>query len=166
MTDASVYDDDILEWSEQQAAVLRDLARTRRDLPNELDLENVAEEIECVGRSEFVAVQSLVRQILIHLIKAVSVPDATALLHWRKEVAALHRDILDHLSPSMRTRINIARLWSQAIKQAELDLAAHGQALAQQLPAQCPLNAEYILDSNFDFVRAVEALHDRMAASD
>src|SRR6266705_578176 len=54
--DNSTYDADILAWSEQQAAVLRDLARSRHDLPNELDLENVAEEIECVGRSEFDAV--------------------------------------------------------------------------------------------------------------
>lgn len=47
----SLYDEDILAWSEQQAALLRDLAR-HRDLPNALDLENVAEEIESVGRDE------------------------------------------------------------------------------------------------------------------
>jgi hypothetical protein len=29
-------DDDILLWSEQQAATIRELGRTRRDLPNEL----------------------------------------------------------------------------------------------------------------------------------
>ena len=40
----SLYDDDIYAWTQQQAEVLRRLAETRRDLPNELDLENVAEE--------------------------------------------------------------------------------------------------------------------------
>ena len=52
MGDRSLYDEDILVWSEQQAAALRSLA-SRRDLPNELDLANVIEEIEDVGRSEF-----------------------------------------------------------------------------------------------------------------
>jgi Domain of unknown function DUF29 len=46
------YDDDFLAWSEQQAAALRGLAG-RRGLPNELDLEHVAEEIEDLGRAEF-----------------------------------------------------------------------------------------------------------------
>jgi hypothetical protein len=53
MSRTGLYDEDILLWSEQQADVIRRLARTRRDLPNELDVENVAEEIESVGRSEF-----------------------------------------------------------------------------------------------------------------
>ena len=57
MGDRSLYDEDILVWSEQQAAALRSLA-SRRDLPNELDLANVIEEIEDVGRSEFHTVES------------------------------------------------------------------------------------------------------------
>ena len=65
---SATYDADILEWSEEQASALRSLARSRPDLSNELDWENVAEEIECVGRSEFAAVRSYIRQIIIHLI--------------------------------------------------------------------------------------------------
>ena len=57
MGDSSVYDEDILIWSERQAAALRSLA-SRRDLPNELDLANVIEEIEDVGKSEFHTVES------------------------------------------------------------------------------------------------------------
>jgi Domain of unknown function DUF29 len=48
-------DDDILLWSEQQAAAIRKLGTSRRDLPNEFDIENVADEIESVGRSELAA---------------------------------------------------------------------------------------------------------------
>src|SRR3954451_2367294 len=35
----NLYDDDIYAWAREQAEVLRRLAETRRDLPNELDLE-------------------------------------------------------------------------------------------------------------------------------
>jgi hypothetical protein len=79
MSSATTYDSDILEWSEEQAAALRNLARARPDLTNQLDWDNIAEEIECVGRSEFAAVQSFVRRVLVHLIKAVSVPDAASI---------------------------------------------------------------------------------------
>ena len=44
------YDDDILAWSERQAEALR------RRSANELDWDNIAEEIESVGRNEFHAV--------------------------------------------------------------------------------------------------------------
>ena len=57
MGDRTLYDEDILVWSEQQAAALRSLA-SRHDLPNELDLANVIEEIEDVGRSELHTVES------------------------------------------------------------------------------------------------------------
>src|SRR5215207_8911205 len=84
------YDEDFLAWSEQQAAVLRGLARSRRSLPNELDLERLAEEIEDAGRSELNAAKSYIRQILAHLIKTASEPATGLASHWRKEIVAFH----------------------------------------------------------------------------
>jgi hypothetical protein len=43
------YERDFYAWSQHQAEALRRLAHTRRDLPNELDLEHVAEEVEDMG---------------------------------------------------------------------------------------------------------------------
>jgi Domain of unknown function DUF29 len=161
MNRSAVYEDDILEWSEQQAAALRHLARTRPDMSNEIDWENVAEEIECVGRSEFAAVLSYIRQILTHLIKAVSVSEGGPLLHWRSEVVAFHRDLLDRISPLMHPRIDMSRLWRQALRQAEADLAVHGQTVAA-LPKDCPLQLVEIADPQFDFIAAVDRLRRRL----
>ena len=83
MGDRSLYDEDILVWSEQQAAALRSLA-SRRDLPNELDLANVIEEIEDVGRSDLHAATSHVRLILGHLAKGWADPRSRALRHWAR----------------------------------------------------------------------------------
>lgn len=68
MDQPSLYDDDIVSWTEQQAAASRALAR-RPDLSKMLDWENVAEEIESVGRSQVQAVDSLLVQTLAHLLK-------------------------------------------------------------------------------------------------
>ena len=50
MDQPSLYDDDTVTWADQQVAALRSLA-TRPELSNVLDWDNVAEEIEGVGRS-------------------------------------------------------------------------------------------------------------------
>jgi hypothetical protein len=166
MDNSSTYDTDILVWSEQQASALRDLALSRRDLPNELDLEHVAEEIECVGRSELFAVQSLIRQILIHIIKAVSVPEADAARHWRSEVVGFHDDLLGRVTPSMIGRIDIAALWRRARKRAEADLAEHDQVVAASLPRDCPIDLQAVVDPEFKVAQAIEQVQAAMRSID
>ena len=82
----SLYDDDVYAWAKQQADALRRLDRTGRDLPNELDLENVAEEIEDVGKSELSKVESYIQLALVRLLKAASVSQARAYRKWMIEV--------------------------------------------------------------------------------
>lgn len=158
MAHSTDYDVDILEWSERQASALRELGRRRPELSNELDWEHVAEEIEDVGRSEFNTVQSLLRQILVHLIKALSAPHSEATLHWQGEVLGFHADMLDRLSPSMGSRIDLEKLWRRAINQAEAELAVHAQEVEPALRSGCPLELDDLLDPNFDFLPTVERM--------
>src|ERR671931_2128397 len=97
---STLYDDDILLWSEQQAAAIRRLGRNAREIPNELDIENVAEEIESVGRSELAAVESYLELMFVHLIRPVVEPDSTSIRHWRSEIAAFHSNARRRYSPS------------------------------------------------------------------
>ncbi len=62
---SDLYDDDILLWSEQQAALLRRLAHGER-VNDQLDWGNLVEEIESVGRNELRAVESHLIQALLH----------------------------------------------------------------------------------------------------
>ena len=162
MAHSADYETDIVEWSEQQSSALRDLARTRSDLSNIINWKNVAEEIKSVGRSEFNAVRSFVRQILLDLIKALSVPDSQSMSHWRREARAFHARLLDHLSPSMVSRIDIANLWLRARKEAEVDLSDHGHLVLPALPRECPLTVAEIVDPSFDFLRALETIRMRI----
>jgi hypothetical protein len=120
----SLYDEDILAWSEQQAAALRRLASDPGRLPNELDLEHVIEEIEDVGQSQRNAVESYARQIYVHLIKLASQPDAPAAKHWRAEIVAFHNDLTSRVTPSMRNRLDLDVAWRRALREAQARLEA------------------------------------------
>ena len=76
MDQAALYDEDIYAWSQHQARVLRALyqAGTGARLPNDLDLEHIAEEIEDLGNEQRFQVESNLGQALAHLIKVVALP--------------------------------------------------------------------------------------------
>lgn len=152
MDRGSLYDDDIFAWSEQQAATLRRLIEARRDLPNELDLEHVAEEIEDVGKSERNAAESSLRLILVHLIKLVAVPQAPARKHWRGEIVTFHIDLLSKLTPAMGSRIDLDRVWRLAKRQARAKLDEE-DALDETAPiwtvARCPLDLDAFARDEF-----------------
>jgi hypothetical protein len=133
MGNSALYDDDILLWSEQQAAAIRQLGRTHR-VPNDIDIENVAEEIESAGRSELAAVKSYIRLIFVHLMKLSMQMNTESAAHWRGEIVAFHSDMLGRYTPSMRHRIDIAQLWRSAREQM-LELCEGEQ---RRLPRICP----------------------------
>jgi hypothetical protein len=126
MGDTTLYDKDVYAWSEQQAVALRRLA-VRRDLPNDLDLTHIAEEIEDVGASQLRAVRSLIRLVLAHVIKCWADPDAPSVRHWWLEIGNWTDDLADDLTPAMRPKIDMTTLWRRAIRQADRELLEHGR---------------------------------------
>jgi hypothetical protein len=150
MTNTTLYDDDILLWSEQQAAAIRRLAQSR-NLPNELDVENVAEEIESVGRSELAAVKSCILLIFVHFIKLAADSNATAARHWRSEIVGFHTNMMNRYAASMRQRIDIDALWRSARQQ--LLLAYEGepqQGHVAALPGQSPFSVDDLVTEEID----------------
>lgn len=161
MGGSTLYDDDILLWSEQQAAAIRRLREGARGLPNELDIDNVAEEIESVGRSELAAVESYIELILVHLIKLAATPDGEPVRHWRGEVVAFHNGLRRRFAPSMRGRIDMATLWADARAQVEIGGDAPERLLLTRLPEACPVTLEDLLVSRV----AVDSLEQRLHES-
>lgn len=144
MDDPFLYRSDIYAWARHQATVLRGLAG-RRDLPNDFDLEHVAEEIEDVGNAQLSSVESYIRLIFVHLIKIVSVPDAPPVAHWKEEIGNFYIALTSRLTPSMTQLIDLQRVWERAIEQATLNLAAHDHINAWWVPADCPYSLEELL---------------------
>ncbi len=139
------YDDDFYAWTQYQAEVLRSM-RTR---DNRFDRENVAEEIEDLGKSERDAVRSQVRRILDHFLKLAYSPAGDPRYGWMGSIAEARAQLDDKLSAmTLRQDIetSLPRLYRSARKQAELSLREFKEAdAAVSLPAECPYTADQIL---------------------
>ena len=64
---AELYDVDFFRWTQEQAALLRQVPGERINLP--IDWSHAADEIEDMGRSDLRAVNSRIGVILEHLVK-------------------------------------------------------------------------------------------------
>ncbi|MEQ7153951.1 DUF29 domain-containing protein [Brevundimonas aurifodinae] len=95
----SLYETDFVAWTEAQAEALR------RVRPLGLDWSLVAEEIEDLGKSDQRACESLLEQIVLHLLKIELGVDRASERHWRGEVRAFRRSLSRRLSPTIEGRI-------------------------------------------------------------
>ena len=137
----SDYDQDFYAWTLAQAGALR-----AKDW-QALDLGNLAEEIESLGKSDRRAVQSHLKVLLQHLLKSAyqSPPHAS----WRASIREARRQIgliLDD-SPSLRRQMPGFVAWAyphacqDASDETELPLAT--------FPQTCPWSLDQLQDDNF-----------------
>ena len=104
-----LYEEDVLLWSEQQAALLRRLAAGER-VNEQIDWENVIDEVESAGSEQLHAVESLLVQALTHMLKAEAWPLARADVgHWHAEARRFRGDAAARFVPSMRQRIGYGK---------------------------------------------------------
>ena len=127
MSEASdLYDRDFVLWTEEQAALLRSAEGS--DLL--LDWDNLADEIESLGRSQRTELKSQIRRILRHLFKLVASPAAEP-GGWHATIRDARVEIEDVLedSPSLRREIAdiVAKQGHSAAKLAAADLERHGE---------------------------------------
>jgi Domain of unknown function DUF29 len=137
-----LYDHDILAWSRHQADLLRRMARGER--VNDVDWQHVVEEIEDVGVSELNAVRSHLRLMLVHLLKVVGWPNSPSVGHWRSEIVGFQNDAAQRFAPSMRRRIDLARLYGDASRQ--LEDVAYDDVAPLAWPADCPVTLKQLLN--------------------
>jgi hypothetical protein len=140
-TTEPLYDADILLWSEQQAELLRRVARGER-INDQVDWPNIIEEVESVGREQLHAVESLLVQALVHMLKAGAWPQSREVAHWRAEAIRFRGDAAQRFVPSMRQRLDLARLYRRALM--AVPEAIDGQA-RPALPTVCPMTLEELL---------------------
>lgn len=153
-----LYETDALEWSEQQAALLRRLAAGEA-VNAAVDWENVAEEIEAMGRAELNSFTSLLGQAILHMLKLSAEPDSQAADHWWGEVAMFLSQAQDAFTPSMRQRTDLHRIYARQQQQQRLDrLRVKDHRPIPPTPDTCPYTLDELLDENADRAELVARL--------
>jgi hypothetical protein len=136
----SHYDSDILDWSDQQAALLRRAAAG--ECVNGLDWPNIIEEIESVGRSQLGAVRSHIILALLHDLKVAAWPQSRDVPHWRAEEIGFRQQAAEAFSPSMRQHIDMADLYAEALRRLPETLDGVAPLL---VPPACPATLDDVL---------------------
>ncbi|HTT78146.1 MAG TPA: DUF29 domain-containing protein [Stellaceae bacterium] len=142
------YDDDFYAWTQYQAQVLREL----RTHDNRFDRENLAEEIEDLGRSHRDAVRSQFRRILVHFLKLAHSPARDPRADWMDSIDDARAEIEDKLTPTLRRDIDetLPRLYANARKPVVRDLEKYGEHhAAASLPVECPYTIDELLADDF-----------------
>jgi Domain of unknown function DUF29 len=137
------YDDDFYAWTQHQAAVLREMAIA----DNRFDRENIAEEIEALGRDQRDAVRSQVRRIIEHFLKLQCSPAEAPRLGWMASIAEARSALDDRLTATLKLFIEgeLQRLYRDGRRQAELGLRQYGENdAAAKLPVMCPYTLDEI----------------------
>ena len=133
----SLYDNDFLAWSKQQAEALR---VAMRDGSNQsLDFGNLAEEIEDLGKSVRRELQSQIRRVVRHLLKLDHSPAREPRRDWAESVVDARAEIEDLLeaSPSLRTELDrdVERQTQRGIDLALRDLGRYQEVDAETIAA-------------------------------
>ncbi|TNG95745.1 DUF29 domain-containing protein [Pasteurellaceae bacterium USgator11] len=108
------YNEDFYGWVNDQARLLKDGAF------NQLDLENLIEEIECMGRSELSALRSRLKVLIMHLLKWKYQPTYQG-RSWQLTIAEQRNEIEGLLddSPSLKHKLanndTLLKCWKLAV---------------------------------------------------
>ncbi len=137
-----LYESDFFAWTELQA----ELVRSGRLA--ELDVENIAEELETLGRSEKHALESHLTNVLAHLLKWAHQPQRrsrsweASILNGRIRAGRVARD-----NPSLRPKVPsyVAAAYGAAVRLAAVETGIKRDAF----PAECPWTPEQVLDQDF-----------------
>jgi hypothetical protein len=136
------YDEDFYAWSNEQARLLRtgDFAG--------LDVENIAEELESLGRSDKREIDSRLVVLIAHLLKW-RLQVGFRSRRWSATIREQRERIADLVGESPSLRGEIAPL-RPAIYARARRAAADETGLAETaFPADCPFAADQILAEDF-----------------
>lgn len=137
-----LYEEDFVIWVNQTAELLRE------GKLDELDIPNLIEEVEAMGRSEKNALISNLVVVLIHLLKY-QYQSEKRTNSWLSSIREHRRRLKKSLqtSPSLRNYLqdNLAETYQDA-----RDLAAIETGLDLDIfPQDCPYSVEQILSLNY-----------------
>jgi hypothetical protein len=136
------YEKDFYAWLMKNAELIR------QGKFSEVDTENVAEELEAMGRSEKRELMNRLTLLLVHLLKWQFQPVKRS-KSWKNTIITQRMDIQELLSESPSLRHELKQGIEIAYQKAKLKAEDKTGIDLRHFPINCPFSFEQILDDNF-----------------
>jgi hypothetical protein len=136
------YDRDFYSWSQEQARLVR---AGRWDA---VDHDNVAEEIESLGREQFNKLESALRVLMLHMLKWDHQPAARS-RSWVLSIRAQRLEVEDVLSDNPGLKPRIAEAIARGYRKARIEAAKDTGLDEGAFPETCPYSFDDIASRAF-----------------
>ena len=136
------YEADYAQWCAEQGALLRE------GRLSDLDRENLAEEIESLGRSQEDEIESRLNILVMHLLKWRYQPEQRT-PSWRATIIEQRSRILKRLKNSPSLKSYPAKVLDEEYMTAKLRAAGETGLAESVFPETCPFKIAQILDPSF-----------------
>ncbi len=148
-TNTGLYERDFYAWTIQQAEAIRAARAARLANTNDLDWDNVAEEIESLGRSDRRELENRIKTVIEHLLKLEHSPATEPRTGWEDTVDRSRDEIAVVLAESPSLRVALPEIVQKAsvaaARLAARSMDRHGEQGAAVLRTT-PYTADQILD--------------------
>ena len=136
------YDQDFYGWTQEQAALLKG------GQLNALDIANLIEEVETMGRSEKRALQSRLMVLLVQLLKWKYQPVRRG-RSWQLTIEGQRENCLDVLedNPSLKSKLDTILIRSYS--SAKITVSKETGLDKNNFPITCPWTYDQIIDNNY-----------------
>jgi hypothetical protein len=139
---ATLYDIDFYAWTNEQAALLR------AGRLSEADIENIAEEIESMGKSERRELASRLTVLLVHLLKWRHQPTYRG-KSWKLTIEQQRHRLEHHLKDNPSLKSQLAELMVYAYLLARTDAAQETGLDRDSFPPVCPFTFDEAMNPDF-----------------
>jgi hypothetical protein len=136
------YDLDFYAWANEQAALLRagDLSRA--------DAENIAEELERLGRTEKREFVSRLTTLLSLLLKLRSQPGRQS-PSWKEAIVSARGQLLEHLDDNPSLKDKLPEAIASAFRNARRTALEEAGLDDGVFPVACPWSFDRMMDERF-----------------
>jgi hypothetical protein len=138
------YEEDFFAWTQAQAALLR------AKQWSELDIANLVEELESLGKSERREVDHRFDVLLTHLLKWCYQPSGRQVGHsWRLSIREQRRQLRRILEDNRTLRNRVSGHMPESYANARLDASDETGLPLATFPQTCPWTVAQVLDEAF-----------------
>ncbi|WP_322886523.1 DUF29 family protein [Sinorhizobium medicae] len=131
----TLYDDDFVRWTQQQAAFFRSMPASEG-----LDIEHLVDEIEGLGRSAIADLSSAIRHLLTRLVNRSVDPSSVSI----EDIYSAQSEAIISADAGVWRHVDLDQVWRLVKRSTDVELYD-----------RCPIAIDQLLAVDFDEHRAV-----------